>query len=66
MPEVPSAVRARYLGLNLPVADVLILADEQAVARYFDAVLAAGAPPKQATNWIVGDIMAYCKVPHIL
>jgi aspartyl-tRNA(Asn)/glutamyl-tRNA(Gln) amidotransferase subunit B len=44
------------------MADVLILADDPAVSQYYDAVLAAGAAPKQAANWINGDIMAYCKV----
>jgi aspartyl-tRNA(Asn)/glutamyl-tRNA(Gln) amidotransferase subunit B len=62
MPEAPATVRARFAALGLPGADVLILADEAPVARYFDAVLAAGAAPKPAANWIVGDIMAFCKV----
>lgn len=31
-------------------------------ASLFDAVLATGVNPKTASNWIVGDVMAYCKV----
>ncbi len=115
MPELPAARRERYIGLGLPVADVLQLADEPATAALFDAVLvgqcthththtygritvasvarcfidlmhiyslfdvgrmnecmnvrvcmcvlqATGVAPKLATNWIVGDIQAYCKV----
>jgi len=61
MPELPAARRARYASLGLPLADVLQLADEPKTAAMFDAVLATGVAPKQATNWIVGDIQAYCK-----
>ena len=62
MAELPIAKRARYLSLGLPRADVLILADELATAEFFDATMAAGAPAKAAANWIMGDIMAVCKV----
>lgn len=62
MAELPVAKRSRYLSLGLPRADVLILADELATADFFDAAMTAGAPAKAAANWIMGDIMAYCKV----
>ena len=62
MAELPKEKRARYMGLGLPRADVIILADELATADYFDATVAAGAPAKAAANWIMGDLMAYCKV----
>lgn len=61
LPELPAAKRARYLAAGLPLGDVLVLADEAPTARYFDEVVQAGAPAKQAANWIMGDIMAYCK-----
>lgn len=66
MPEVPRAVRGRYVDLNLPAADVLILADEKPISGYFDAVVAAGASPKLAANWVLGDLMAFTKVPVLL
>ncbi len=62
MPESPAAVRSRYLDMDLPIADVLILTDEKPFSRYFDAVLEAGAPPKLAANWVLGDVMAHSKV----
>lgn len=62
MPELPEQKRQRYLAMGLPKADVLILADDVATSHYFDEVIAAGAPAKPAANWIMGDIMAYCKV----
>ena len=61
LPELPAGVRARYASLGLSQYDVLVLADELAVARYFDALLAAGAPPKPAANWVMGDVMAAAK-----
>ena len=62
MPELPAARRARYLGLGLSLYDVLVLSDDVGPAAFFDGVLAAGAPPKPAANWVMGDVMAYCKV----
>ena len=62
MGEVPEQIRQRFRGLKLPPADVLVLADELPTAQFFDTVIEAGAPAKAAANWIMGDIMAYCKV----
>ncbi len=62
MPELPAEFRRKYRQLGLPAADVLVLADELPTAHYFDSVLAAGAAAKPAANWIMGDIMAFCKV----
>ncbi len=39
LPELPAARRQRYLGLGLPMQDVLQLADEPSTAAMFDAVL---------------------------
>ena len=62
MPELPSSKRRRYAELGLPRADVLLLTDDVASAAYFEAAVAAGAPPKAASNWILGDIAAFCNV----
>ena len=62
MPALPAEYRRKYNELGLPAADVLVLSDELPTACYFDAVLAAGAVAKPAGNWIMGDIMAFCKV----
>ncbi|KAK9809419.1 hypothetical protein WJX73_004700 [Symbiochloris irregularis] len=61
LPEMPSAARQRLLQLKLPIADVLTLTDDMETATYLSAVLAAGAPPKQAANWVMGDLLGYCK-----
>ena len=64
MGELPEQIRQRFRQLNLPPADVLVLADDLQVAQFFDRSLAAGAPPKAAANWVMGDITAFCKVPE--
>ena len=61
LPELPSAKRERLRGLGLPVADAFVLADDVQVAAYFDESVAAGAPAKQAANWIMGDITGWLK-----
>jgi aspartyl-tRNA(Asn)/glutamyl-tRNA(Gln) amidotransferase subunit B len=35
------------------------LTDDRAIAEYFEATVTAGASPKLAVNWIMGDISAY-------
>jgi len=61
MPELPDSVRARYAELGLPPADVQVLVEDKELVAYFDAALVAGAPAKQAANWLTGDIMAWLK-----
>lgn len=65
MPELPWEKRGRLEGLGLSAYDAAVLCDDVAVARYMDAVLAAGAPPKPAANWIMGDLMAHCKEAQV-
>ncbi|WP_017318371.1 Asp-tRNA(Asn)/Glu-tRNA(Gln) amidotransferase subunit GatB [Mastigocladopsis repens] len=60
LPELPAQKRHHYeCELGLTVYDARVLTEERAVAEYFEAVIAAGANPKQAANWITQDIAAY-------
>lgn len=60
LPELPAHKRHRYENeLKLSAYDARVLTDERQIAEYFEAVLAQGASPKQAVNWIMGDISAY-------
>jgi aspartyl-tRNA(Asn)/glutamyl-tRNA(Gln) amidotransferase subunit B len=60
LPELPAEKRHRYESeLALSAYDARVLTDERQVAEYFEAAIAAGANPKQAANWIMGDIAAY-------
>ena len=61
MPELPAQLRGRYEKLGLPAKDVLLLADSTDVASYFDAACTAGAEPRSAANWIMGDLTAFAK-----
>jgi aspartyl-tRNA(Asn)/glutamyl-tRNA(Gln) amidotransferase subunit B len=57
LPELPDAKRRRYeevLGISAYNADVLT-ADVE-TARWFEAMLAEGAPAKQASNWVMSEL----------
>ena len=59
LPELPMARKARFeadYGLSGYDADVVTMTRE--VADYFEATVGAGAPAKQAANWITGDLRA--------
>ena len=59
LPELPASKRRRYESeLGLSAYDARLVTDDRTVAEYFEAV-AAKANPKQAANWIMGDIAAY-------
>jgi aspartyl-tRNA(Asn)/glutamyl-tRNA(Gln) amidotransferase subunit B len=60
LPELPRA-RARRLvrQYGLPAYDAGVLTETRALADYFEAVAAAGADPKLASNWVMGDVHAY-------
>lgn len=60
MPELPEAKRARYTGdMGLSEYDAKVLTGDVATAVYFDAAVTAGAIPKLAANWIMGDLAAF-------
>nr|XP_048333240.1 glutamyl-tRNA(Gln) amidotransferase subunit B, chloroplastic/mitochondrial [Ziziphus jujuba var. spinosa] len=61
LPELPEIKRRRYEKMGLSMQDVLFLANDINVAKYFDATIAKGADVKLAANWIMGDIAAYMK-----
>ena len=57
LPELPDAKRRRYgegLGLTPYYADILT-ADVE-TARWFEALLAEGAEPVRAANWVTGEL----------
>ncbi len=60
LPELPYQKRQRYENeLGLSAYDARVLTDDRAMAEYFEATVAAGAPAKPAANWLMGDISAY-------
>jgi aspartyl-tRNA(Asn)/glutamyl-tRNA(Gln) amidotransferase subunit B len=42
-----------------------VITDDQEVTQYFEATVTAGADPKQAANWIMGDITAHLKAEKV-
>jgi aspartyl-tRNA(Asn)/glutamyl-tRNA(Gln) amidotransferase subunit B len=66
LPELPAAKRARYeKTLGLSAYDTRVITDDQEVTQYFEATVTAGADPKQAANWIMGDITAHLKAEKL-
>lgn len=58
MPEPPAAKRERFTeALGIPQYDATVLTQEKACADFFEACVAAGAPPKQASNWTMTELM---------
>lgn len=57
LPELPAARRARYVAeYGLPAYDAGVLTADAGVAAYFEQV-AAAAPAKLASNWVMGEIL---------
>jgi aspartyl-tRNA(Asn)/glutamyl-tRNA(Gln) amidotransferase subunit B len=56
LPELPGAKRKRYQALGVTAYNAGVLTAEVETARWFDALLDAGAEPKQAANWVVAEL----------
>jgi len=56
LPELPDAKRARYEGLGITPYNAGVLTAEVETARWFDALLDAGAKPVQASNWVASEL----------
>ena len=60
LPELPAQKRHIYeTQLGLSAYDARVLTDDRSVGEYFEAAIALHANPKQAANWIMGDIAGY-------
>jgi aspartyl-tRNA(Asn)/glutamyl-tRNA(Gln) amidotransferase subunit B len=57
MPELPAVMAARFESADgLPAYDATMMTQSLATARYYEAAKAAGAVPKLAANWVMGEI----------
>ena len=57
-PELAEAKRARYQAdWGLPSYDAEMLTSQKALADFFEEVVALGTDPKQASNWIMGQVL---------
>ncbi len=56
LPELPDAKRARYEAAGVTPYNAAVLTAEVETARWFDALLDAGADGKQASNWVASEL----------
>ncbi|MGJ3649747.1 Asp-tRNA(Asn)/Glu-tRNA(Gln) amidotransferase subunit GatB [Sphingomonas sp. GlSt437] len=56
LPELPDAKRKRYEALGISAYAASVLTAEVEAARWFDALLDAGAKPVQAANWVTSEL----------
>ncbi|WP_034159399.1 Asp-tRNA(Asn)/Glu-tRNA(Gln) amidotransferase subunit GatB [Sphingomonas sp. ERG5] len=56
LPELPDAKRARYEGLGVTPYHAAVLTAEVETARWFDALLDAGAKAAPAANWLTSEL----------
>ncbi len=56
LPELPDAKRARYIALGITPYNAGVLTAEVESARFFDALLEAGARGPAAANWVTSEL----------
>ena len=58
IPEMAEAKMARYQrDWGLPVYDTRMITGQKALADFFEETVVLGAAPKQAANWIMGEVL---------
>lgn len=59
LPELAEDKRARYQSqYGLPSYDCQMITSDKALADFFEALVDLGTAPKQASNWIMGEVLA--------
>jgi len=60
LPEMPEERRERYVkDLEIPAYDADVLLDTVEMSDFFDQTVQAGADPKLASNWLMGEVSSY-------
>lgn len=60
IPEMPKARQTRYVEeFGIPAYDAEVLTATVEMSNFFDETVALGADPKQASNWLMGDVSAH-------
>ncbi len=58
LPEMAEGKAARYQSdWDLPAYDAKMLTSQKALAVFFEEAVALGTQPKQASNWIMGEVL---------
>ncbi|HEY3178580.1 MAG TPA: Asp-tRNA(Asn)/Glu-tRNA(Gln) amidotransferase subunit GatB [Casimicrobiaceae bacterium] len=59
LPELPDAMKARFVSqYGVSAYEAAALTASREFARFFEDTIAAGAPPKLAASWIMGELSA--------
>lgn len=59
MPELPQAKRTRFVAdFSISEYDAAVLADDKALADYFEAAAKPAKTPKSVANWIINDLLS--------
>ncbi len=60
MPELPRARQQRFMNnYALAAVDARLLAEEAETAAFYEAAVAAGAAPRLAANYLLGEVFAW-------
>ena len=60
LPELPLAKRERFIKeYQIPVYDAGVLTADKALAQYYEDVVKLCSKPKQASNWVMGDVLRF-------
>jgi len=66
LPELPDAKKQRFMDeMGLSAYDADILVSEKSVADYYEQVLAEGADPKSAANWMLNNLFGLMNADSI-
>ncbi|MBV9658705.1 MAG: Asp-tRNA(Asn)/Glu-tRNA(Gln) amidotransferase subunit GatB [Verrucomicrobia bacterium] len=59
LPELPAAKRARFVqDYAISDYDAAVLADDRALADYFETAAKAAPKPKSVANWVLNDLLS--------
>lgn len=61
LPELPAAKAKRYRGAGLSDFEIDVVLSEPEISVYLDRCVTAGAVPKDAAKWVVGDLNSLLK-----
>jgi aspartyl-tRNA(Asn)/glutamyl-tRNA(Gln) amidotransferase subunit B len=66
MPELPEAMKQRFITEGLSTYDAGILTEDKQTAFYFEQVRKASGNIKAAANWVMGPVRSYCNENALL
>ena len=59
MPELPQAKRSRFVSdFGVSEYDASVLADDKALADYFELAAKSSPKPKSVANWVINDLLS--------